>query len=478
MQDEKKIGPITLAVAEWVSRLRAIDIPGDVMDYAKQLILDGIGCSILGSQRQVGRTVYRYAEEISNGAGDATVWGRGRRMPLRLAALVNSASAHSTNVGDTHERSIMHTNYLMPQAAIAVAERENIPGENLLSAIIAGIELSTRTAMALHLNNEGGYFTPEGRGWHSTGALGAIGTAACTGKLLDLGVPEMVQAIVAAGTQPVGIYRPCGGNMGKHLFAGLASANGIESAYLARHDFVAGFRLFEDGLCYGTGIVSPVYSLAMVNQDLGSRWETLNVDLAVYPTKKTYMAVLDALLQIIETDAVTFDEIEKVQVLTWYPQAPKWMVEFVKPNSSTEAFNSLHYVVAVAAHDGAYSFQQLDIGKYKNPKILEFAEKRVEIAKESSLSRGGDKNWSGGVRVITKTRGEYYKEVDYHLGQTRNPLSKSQLQDKFYRMVAPIVGNKCEEIIRKVWSIEGIENCKELTDLFSPTPQAEEETIS
>ena len=56
---------------------------------------------------------------------------------------------------------------------------------------------------------------------------------------------------------------------------------------MARAGFISGYRLFEDGLCYGSGLLSPVYDVSAASAEVGQRWETMNVDLAIYPAKKT-----------------------------------------------------------------------------------------------------------------------------------------------------------------------------------------------
>ncbi|MCL5023656.1 MAG: MmgE/PrpD family protein [Nitrospirae bacterium] len=466
MYNEKEIGPVTFKVAKWATELRFKDIPKEVIEYEKMLILDGIGCSILGSTRQAGERIFNYVDEITGGKPEATIWGKGKKVPVRLAGLVNGTSAHTANMGDTHGGTIIHSNYLMPQAAIAVAEKEGKNGRDVITAIIAGNEACIRAALATHVGGaEGGYFTPEGRGWHATGSMGGIGTALATGKLLGLSVGEMVQALVLGGTQPAGIYRPSGPYMGKHLYAGKAVANGIESAYVARKGFIAGYRLFEDGLCYGTGIISPVYEMEAATRGLGEAWETLNTHLAIYPAKKIYYANLDALLHVLGTEKIEFKDIEKVRVSYAYAKAYA-QDTFHKPRNATEAFNSLQYVIAAAVHDGCLWFDQLE--KYNNPAILAFAKDRVEVVRDVELEKLLPAKWPGGVEVLTKDGRSFSKRFDAHIGETSNPVPKKSLEDKFRRMVAQLSRENVDTIVDMVYSIEKLDDLTKLTRLFSP----------
>ena len=465
--DKDKVGLVTSSVAEWATKLRYEDIPPEVVQYAKLLLLDGIGCTIFGSTKEAATLLVGYADALGESKPEATIWGRRKKVPVRIAGMINGAAAHSTNVGDTHRATIVHTNYLMPQAAIAIAEREKKNGRDVITAIVAGNEVCTRAALATHLGLEGGYFNPEGRGWHATGSMGAIGTAVTTGKLLGLETGKMVQALVLAGTQPAGIYRPAGPYMGKHWFAGKAVANGIESAYLARQGFVAGYRLYEDGLCFGSGIFSPVYELEAAARGLGETWETRAVDMAIYPAKKTYYTNVDALLQILGAERVKFADIAKVRVISAFATSYGF-AKFRKPGNPTEAFNSLQYVIAAAAHDGEYGFAQLAANKIEDPEILDFAEHNVEVAGDAELERAFHAGkWPGAVEVLTKTGKRFYQRFDYHIGQVENPISVAQLEQKFRRMTTMLGKGRSSRIIEMVNDIEHTGDMSRLSQQFS-----------
>lgn len=466
--NEKEIGPVTLKVAKWATELKYEDIPKNVMDYGKMVILDGIGCSVMGSSRQAGALIIDYVGDLEEGKPEATIWGKSKKVPIRLAALANGTSAHTANIGDTHRSTIVHANYLMPQASIAVAEKEGLGGKEVLTAIIAGNEVCIRAALATHIGQEGGYFAPEGRGWHTTGALGAIGTAIATGKLLGLSTGKMVQALVMGGTQPSGIYRPSGPYMGKHLFAGKAVANGIESGYIARKGFIAGYKLFEDGLCFSTGIISPVFELDAAAKGLGERWETLETALAIYPTKKTFMTNLDALLAIIKTEKIAFKDIERVRAISAFAQSHAFRA-YNKPKNATDAFNSFHFVMAVAAHDGYFFFDQLGKDKFEDPEILAFAQDRIEIVRDQGLEKLVPQKWPGGAEVITKDGRKFSKQFDFPVGEPENPISKEQLEEKFLRMTSQVLGKgKAAKIIDAVYGMESLQEMDPLTRLLRP----------
>jgi MmgE/PrpD N-terminal domain len=59
-RDSSKIGSVTRRVAEWATKVKYEDIPPEVIRYEKMILLDGIGCAILGSTSQSADRVTGY----------------------------------------------------------------------------------------------------------------------------------------------------------------------------------------------------------------------------------------------------------------------------------------------------------------------------------------------------------------------------------------------------------------------------------
>ena len=467
MLDPEKIGPHTLKAAQWAADLSFEDIPADVIAFAKRSVLDGFGCSVRGTLMEAGQFILNYVGNIANETPEASVWGTDIKVSARLAGMINGATAQTPNTGDDHHASGIHTNYLMPQTAIALAEKENLTGRDVLTAYVAGNEIAVRAAMTVHVLGEGGYFDAEGRGWQSTGSMGPIGTSVTAAKMLGLPAEQLVQALVLGGTQLGGVYRPAGSNMGKTLMAGKAVANGIENAYIARTGYVAGYRLYEDGLCFGSGIVSPVHELEKTSAGLGDVWETPNGDFCIYPTKKTYNTNMDALLHILKTENITFKDIDEIHVLTAYGKAflPK-SVDAI--TNSTETFNNMTYVMAAAAYDGDFWFEQLEEDRYTNLEILTFAREKVKIIADPDLEKMVPKVWPGAIEIMTTNGRKFSHRVDVHKGEHENPLSDQELHDKFRRMTISLSTTNQDAVIEYVNDLENLENLTDLTQELRP----------
>ena len=467
MLDEEIVGPVTARVAEWAAGLVYDDIPSDVIEFTKRSILDGIGCAVRGLELETGALILEYAGGLDAGKPAASVWGTGIELPVRTAGLVNGTTAHAPNIGDSFNAHPVHTNYLMPQAAIAVAEKEQLSGRDVIAACVAGTEVCLRAAVATDVSGRGGYFDAGSRGWQATGALGAIGTSVATARLLGLNPERMVQALVLGGTQLAGVYRPSGGYMGKSLFAGRAVASGIENGYIARTGFEAGYRLYEDGLCFGSGIVSPNYNLEESAADLGAVWRSREVDFCIHPAKKTFNANIDSLLEILRKEDLEFSEIARIDLLSAYVSAHAHDF-FRAPNNSTEAFNNLRYIAAATAMDGEYWFDQLLEEKYTNADILRFASENVKIVRSQELERLTGRSWPGGAEIATKDGQRHRVCLTAHKGEITNPLTKQELEAKFRRMTERLGYRWATRVIDAVDNLETLDDMGDLKAALRP----------
>ena len=467
MLDEEIVGPVTSRVAEWAASLVYDDIPSDVIEFTKRSILDGIGSAVRGLEFETGALILEYASDLDAGKPDASVWGTSIDLPARTAGLVNGTTAHAPNIGDSFNAHPIHTNYLMPQAAIAVAEKEGLSGRDVVAACVAGTEVCLRAAVATDVSGRGGYFDADSRGWQATGALGAIGTSVTTARLLGLNPDRMVQALVLGGTQLAGVYRPSGGYMGKSLFAGKAVASGIENGYIARTGFVAGYRLYEDGLCFGSGIVSPNYNLKEAAADFGVVWRSREVDFCIHPAKKTFNANIDSLLEILCKEKLETSDIARIDLLSAYVSAHAHEI-FREPNNSTEAFNSLRYIAAVTAMDGDYWFDQLSEEKYANADILRFASENVKIVRTQELEQLTGRSWPGGAEITT-TDGQCHRVCfRAHKGEVTNPLTKQELEAKFRRMTERLETRWADRVIDVVDNLETLDDMRDLKEALRP----------
>ena len=184
--------------AEYITNLQYSELPPEVVEKAKMHFLDALG-NILGAYEMPwSKMVIKLVTQMK-GTQESTVMGEPDKYPMINAALANGTMAHGIDADDSGARpSWAHPGACIIPAAFAAAEAENVSGEDLITALVAGYEISCRVDSAVYpgLRN---------RGFHATGVIGTIGAVTAAGKVLGLNLEQMINAFGLAGIQAAGL---------------------------------------------------------------------------------------------------------------------------------------------------------------------------------------------------------------------------------------------------------------------------------
>lgn len=167
---------VTRTLGDFAAGLTLSDIPQDVADRAKTLILDTMGIAVR-AQHEAPSTpaLIAAARALGYANGSSRVIGSADGWTPPGAAWLNGALAHSLDFDDTHAGGSIHPSAPIVPAAFAAAEMSGCDGATVLAAIIAGYEVQIRLSLALnpidHYN----------RGYHPTATCGVFGAAAAPG---------------------------------------------------------------------------------------------------------------------------------------------------------------------------------------------------------------------------------------------------------------------------------------------------------
>src|SRR5260370_30278872 len=86
--------PYTRGIAEFVSGLQYENIPAEVRERLKLLILDSLGCAIYGAHLKWCRILRETLEQVDKTRA-TSIWGTNRRLSSPHAALVNGTQVQS-----------------------------------------------------------------------------------------------------------------------------------------------------------------------------------------------------------------------------------------------------------------------------------------------------------------------------------------------------------------------------------------------
>ena len=225
-----------------LAALPAAQIPASARAMARFSLFDWLVCGRAGIGEDLAGILRDYVQ-AEGGRPMAAVFGGGR-VPARAAALVNGATSHALDYDDTHFGHVGHPSVGIYPAALAVGEEVGASGGAVADAFLIGAEASVRLGMvlgAVHYN----------RGFHQTATAGAFGATIAAGRLYGLDRVQMRAALGLCATRASGLKSQFG-TMGKPYNAGIAAANGVECAGLAR----AGLTSADDGVMGPQGFVA------------------------------------------------------------------------------------------------------------------------------------------------------------------------------------------------------------------------------
>jgi aconitate decarboxylase len=95
------VGP-TGRLATWVAQTTLDDVPASVRDRAKHLVLDGIGCALVGAQLPWSRIGVEGVTALDSAGDSALVGWGGRATSATSAAMVNSSFIQGFELDDYH----------------------------------------------------------------------------------------------------------------------------------------------------------------------------------------------------------------------------------------------------------------------------------------------------------------------------------------------------------------------------------------
>jgi 2-methylcitrate dehydratase PrpD len=232
-------GP-TGQLATWVAGLTLDDIPQPVVERAKHLLLDGLGCGLIGAQLPWSRVATNAVLDLEN-SGDTAVIGTGKSTSGPAAAVLNGTFIQGFELDDFHPIAPVHSCSLVIPALLstATALSQTTTGADFLLAAIIGFEVGPRVGYTLH----GAQMLD--RGWHSGPVFGTHSAAMASGKLRGLTPGQLEDALGLAGTQSAGLMAAQYEAMSKRMHHGFAARNGFYAAGLAAANYTGIKRVFE-----------------------------------------------------------------------------------------------------------------------------------------------------------------------------------------------------------------------------------------
>ncbi len=227
-------------MANWVAELSLDDVPDAVLKRAKHLLLDGLGCALIGAQLPWSRTATDAVLAI-DGRGDTVVIGTGHTASPPAAAVLNGTFVQGFELDDFHPIAPVHScSLVIPALAVDSVVAADRQWRRRAAGRDRGVRgRATRRLHAARRRNAqprlafriGVRHPLRGDG------VGQARWASLPAQLED--------ALGLAATQSAGLMAAQYEAMSKRMHHGLAARNGFYAAGLASHGYTGIKRVFE-----------------------------------------------------------------------------------------------------------------------------------------------------------------------------------------------------------------------------------------
>jgi 2-methylcitrate dehydratase PrpD len=456
--------PVTHEIAAYAAGLDFARLPAEVQERTRFLVLDLLGNIVRGRHDAESTPALLAASRaLGLAAGRSAVLGDSARYTPAGAALLNGALAHSLDFDDTHAAGTLHPGAPVIPAALAAAEMVGADGRTVLSAIVAGYEVTCRLALALP---GGDHYD---RGYHPTATCGAFGGAAAAARVFGLSAQGMEDAFGIALSQAAGSLQfLANGAWTKRFQVGWSAMNGLAAATLAREGFRGASEAFE-GKAGFLRAYAPNPTPERALQGLGEMFELMNTAVKPYPSCRYGHAGIDAAIALRAEHGLKPEEIEDVtmglpnkgMLLVGSPLPYKQ-----NPQNVVDGQFSGPFVVACGLATGhmgwdSYALLQDQTVRSLLPKIGCEEDQEVQALFPTYMAG----------RLTVKARGgqSFSRLVKVAKGEPENFLTEAELRAKFHGLADAVLGQeRAQQLADAVLSLDGAPDVNGLMRLGAP----------
>jgi 2-methylcitrate dehydratase PrpD len=447
----------TRELVDFLNRIRFENLPAEVIETAKQCMLDTIGVGIYGSQREWSKIVAEFAKECA-GVAESCAWGQGWKTSAPYAALINGTSAHGIEMDDRSATYDLHPGTGIVPAAMAVWDKTGASGKDVIAAIVAGYEIAIRLGGALRGSCRVRFY--------GSPIKNLFGATVAAGRLLGLDDSALLNAVGIAGSMASGLREWSSdpkGTMVKRLSGGgWPAQNGVMAALLARKGLTGPATILEGdrGICRAFGVNDGSTSwkepqIDELTKDLGKDYWIMRREVKAYGTCGGLQAGVDCVNEMKTKHQITPEQIEHVAVgcsMKVYDQH-----DSKQPQSIMAAQYSMPFVAAIAFFEDLSDPAVWVEPVLTKPEVVALVQK-VDMSIDEELQKiFQETNDYGGTRMTVRLKDgrEFKTWVRYSKGTVGNPMTSEDIHRKFKVLAGHVFSE--EKVQEIAWFIDGLE---------------------
>ena len=403
--------------------LKSLDwqnLPSDVQNRTRHLLLDLLGTAIAGTGTKLHGSVSRYVQRNLRGPRARILFSGSRASP-EGAALVGGMTIDAVDAHDGQKLTKGHVGCALLPALLAALDdtKAEVSGEAFLALLAAGYEIGTRCGVALHAT------VPD---YHTSGAWNAVNCAAIASHLLGLSRDQFDHALGIAE------YHGPRSQMMRVIDhptmlkdgSGWGALAGVSAAYLAGEGFTGAPAIT---------VLSP--DVQELWSTLGRDWELMNQYVKGFPVCRWGQPSVQAVLDLLSTRSLELEEVVGVEIATFH-QGTRLFKGV--PENTEQAQYAIAFPVAAAIARGKVGLPEISEAAFEDPELIRLTQSAVFLEDDTFNARFPAERWA---RATLKLKsGETLVSAPAQArGDPETPFTEREIIEKFFL----IAGDVCRE---------------------------------
>ena len=426
----------TRILADYVRDTTFEDLPHDVVDRAKLFILDSIGCGLGGSTTVLGRSAVRALSRESRGS--CLIVGRQECVNAETSAFLNAMLINAMDYDESSPAG--HLSATIVGTLLALLRQPKVTGRDWLLSYVIGFEVCSRIAVATRPSVD--RFS---KVW-GLGTLQTFGAVAAAAKLRNVAEEQILNAMgIAGASAPVPSAQKWGWDNRPLSWikdaVALPAQLGILATSLAESGFVGCRDILDGPKGFWRMAGSDKCDFEKMTANLGDTFHLRNASIKTYPCCWFIHPTLDAIRQILDSNQLGPDDIERIEVRSLTDLAENF--SFKNPKSLVDAQFSLPYCVAMLLLGVKTGPAWFDEHRFLDDSVLRQASKVFVHADERADSIFHIERRISSRVSITAIDGEQFEfAARAPRGSPDNPIAPEAVIRKFSELANPVLGTR------------------------------------
>ncbi|WP_249019831.1 MmgE/PrpD family protein [Conexibacter sp. S30A1] len=448
---------LTLALADYASATTVEDMPEEVRERGRQIVMDELACAAFGQTRPAGQLATQYVASIG-GPGPCRVLGTAVRTTAPYAALANGTAGHADEVDGAHVVG-GHPGATIVQAVAAASEHRRATGADLLNGVVLGYEIGNRLIRAC-----GGVFGVKSRLHLHADFLHAIGAASAVSRVLGLDAERLSHAMALATFQANGL---CSlfqerRHISKSFCNGQYASAGISAALLA----AAGFEGCEDVIGAADGALEA-WGLQdardILMEGLGADFAVMGANFKFTNAGYPIHAVVEAAMTLVAEHSIDPQDIRGVEV--GMPTNAMRVVDSRKMHNIC-----VQDMLGAALAQGGLSLRTSPFPKILEDDLYQRIRAVIVVAPDAELDAELPNGRGARVQIVTRDGAAVVHRVDWPRGHSaRGGTTWQDLAGK-WRDALPTLD--VDTLVSLCQGLENIDDVDELLRIFDGAASA------